>query len=94
MIRFFRHYVPLNLLLLVLIEALILSGAIYAGGSARFLDGGMIPAPLSPLLPKALTFTAVMLGLMTASGLYDLEWQGGVRALLQGKLGLAVCVSA
>jgi sugar transferase (PEP-CTERM system associated) len=87
-IRFFRHYVPLNLLLLVLIEALILSGAIYAGGSARFLDNGMIPGPLSPLLPKALTFTAVMLGLMTASGLYDLEWQGGVRALLQ-RLGLS-----
>lgn len=88
MIRFFRHYVPLNLLLLVLIEALILSGAIYAGVSARFLDGGVIPEGISPLLPKALTFTAVMLGFMTASGLYDLEWQGGVRALLQ-RLGLS-----
>jgi sugar transferase (PEP-CTERM system associated) len=87
-IRFFRHYVPLNLLLLVLIEALILSGAIYAGVSARFLDGGVIPEGISPLLPKALTFTAVMLGFMTASGLYDLEWQGGVRALLQ-RLGLS-----
>jgi sugar transferase (PEP-CTERM system associated) len=87
-IRFFRHYVPLNLLLLVLIEALILSGAIYAGVNARFIDGGVIPAGLTPLLPKALTFTAVMLGLMTASGLYDLEWQGGVRALLQ-RLGLS-----
>lgn len=88
MIRFFRHYVPLNLLLLVLIEALILSGAIYAGVSARFFDGGAIPDSLNPLLPKALTFTVVMLGLMTASGLYDLEWQGGVRALLQ-RLGLS-----
>jgi len=87
-IRFFRHYVPLNLLLLVLIEALILSGAIYAGVSARFFDGGAIPVSLTPLLPKALTFTVVMLGLMTASGLYDLEWQGGVRALLQ-RLGLS-----
>ena len=46
------------------------------------------PNSLNPLLPKALTFTAVMLGLMTASGLYDLEWQGGVRALLQ-RLGLS-----
>ena len=88
MIRFFRHYVPLNLLLLVLIEALILAGAIYAGVSARFFDGGAIPDSLNPLLPKALTFTVVMLGLMTASGLYDLEWQGGVRALLQ-RLGLS-----
>jgi sugar transferase (PEP-CTERM system associated) len=88
MIRFFRHYVPLNLLLLVLIEALILGGAIYAGVSARFLENGVVPDLLSPLFPKALTFTVVMLSLMTASGLYDLEWQGGVRALLQ-RLGLS-----
>ncbi|HET9463582.1 MAG TPA: TIGR03013 family XrtA/PEP-CTERM system glycosyltransferase [Thiobacillus sp.] len=79
---------PLNLLLLVLIEALILGGAIYAGVSARFLDSNVIPDDLQPLLPKALTFTLVMLGLMTASGLYDLEWQGGVRTLLQ-RLGLS-----
>lgn len=88
MIRFFRHYVPLNLLLLVLIEALILGGAIYAGVSARFLESGVVPELLSPLFPKALTFTVVMLSLMTASGLYDLEWRGGVRALLQ-RLGLS-----
>jgi sugar transferase (PEP-CTERM system associated) len=88
LIRFFRHYVPLNLLLLVLIEALILGGAVYAGVSARFLDSNTIPEDLQPLLPKALTFTVVMLGLMTASGLYDLEWRGGIRALLQ-RLGLS-----
>ena len=88
MIRFFRHYVPLNLLLLVLIESLILGGAIYAGVGARFHEIDVIPTDLQPLLPKALTFTLVMLGLMTASGLYDLEWQGGVRALLQ-RLGLS-----
>jgi len=87
-IRFFRHYVPLNLLLLVLAEALILGGAIYAGVSARFFDAGVIPPDLNPLLPKALTFTLVMLGLMTASGLYSVDWQGGVRALLH-RLGLS-----
>ena len=88
MIRFFRHYVPLNLLLLMLFEALILGGAVYAGVSARFFDGHAIPDELQPLLPKALTFTFVMLSLMTASGLYDMEWRGGVRALLQ-RLGLS-----
>ncbi len=88
MIRFFRHYVSLNLLLLVLMESLILGGAIYAGVSARFLDGGVIPDELTPLFPKALTFTVVMLGLMTASGLYDMQWQGGARALLQ-RLGMS-----
>ena len=88
MIRFFRHYVPLNLVLLLLIESLIFGGALYAGVGARFLDDGVIPHDLQPLLPKALTFTFVMLGLMSASGLYDLEWRGGVRALLQ-RLGLS-----
>jgi sugar transferase (PEP-CTERM system associated) len=80
--------VPLNLLLLVLIEGLILGGALYAGVSARFLDSGTIPEDFGPLLPRALAFTVVMLGLMTASGLYNLEWQGGVRALLQ-RLGVS-----
>jgi sugar transferase (PEP-CTERM system associated) len=48
----------------------------------------VIPADLQPLLPKALAFAVVMLALMTASGLYNLEWQDGVRALLQ-RLGLS-----
>lgn len=88
MIRFFRHYVPLNLLMLLLIETLILGGAIYLGVSARFLDLGATPDELDPLLPKALAFTVVMLGLMTASGLYATEWRGGIRALLH-RLGLS-----
>jgi sugar transferase (PEP-CTERM system associated) len=87
LIRFFRHYVPLNLLLLILIEALILGGAIYLGVSARFLDGAP-SSELQPLLPKALTFTLIMLGLMTAAGLYDLECHLGIRALLN-RLGLS-----
>jgi len=87
LIRFFRHYVPLNLLLLILIEALILGGAIFLGVSARFLDG-VISTELQPLLPKALTFTLIMLGLMTAAGLYDLECHLGIRALLN-RLGLS-----
>ena len=88
MIRFFRHYVPLNLLLLVLFEALILGGAMVLGVSARFMEAHTLPGELQPLLPKVLTFTVVMLGLMTATGLYDLESHPGIRALLH-RLGLA-----
>ena len=88
MIRFFRHYVSLNLLLLVVFEALILGGAVYAGVNVRFIDSGVIPDELTPLMPKAATFIVVMLGLMTASGLYDLEWRGGPLSLLQ-RLGLS-----
>jgi sugar transferase (PEP-CTERM system associated) len=89
LIRFFRHYVPLNLLLLVLLETLILGGAIYAGSSTRFSGhGATIPADLQPLLPKAIAFSLVMLGLMTAGGLYNLEWHGSLRAMLT-RLGLS-----
>ena len=60
---------PLNLLLLILLEALILGAAIYGGVAARFPDGGaIIPTDLQPLMPKAITFSLVMLGFMTASG--------------------------
>ncbi|MEQ1662334.1 MAG: TIGR03013 family XrtA/PEP-CTERM system glycosyltransferase [Thiobacillus sp.] len=88
MIRFFRHYVPLNLLLMVLIEALIFGGALYAGVGVRFDGLGVIPKELDPLLPKALAFTAVMLSLMTAGGLYNLTGHGGVRDLLT-RLGIS-----
>lgn len=80
---------PLNLLLLILIEALILGAAIYGGVAARFPDGGaIIPPDLQPLLPKAITFSVVMLGFMTASGLYDAESHDGLRALLT-RVGLS-----
>jgi len=81
--------VPLNLLLLIVLEALILGTAIYGGVAARFADNGMaIPSDLQPLLPKAITFSLVMLGFMTASGLYDFESHGGIRALLT-RIGLS-----
>ncbi len=82
---------PLNLLLLILIEALILGAAIYGGVAARFPGGGgglIIPPDLEPLMPKAITFSLVMLGFMTASGLYDIESHGGLRALLT-RVGLS-----
>ncbi|MEW5967963.1 MAG: TIGR03013 family XrtA/PEP-CTERM system glycosyltransferase [Pseudomonadota bacterium] len=84
MIRFFRHYVPLNLLLLVLFEAFILGGAVYVGIGATLPEVSVHEG----LLAKSLTFALVMLGLMTASGLYDLEQREGLLALLQ-RLGLS-----
>ena len=80
---------PLNLLLLIIIEAFILGAAIYGGVAARFPNGSaIIPPDLQPLLPKAITFSVVMLGFMTASGLYDMESHGGLRAVLT-RVGLS-----
>lgn len=80
---------PLNLLLLIVLEALILGTAIYGGVSVRFADSGAsASSDLQPLFPKAITFSLVMLGFMTASGLYDFESQGGIRTLLT-RIGLS-----
>jgi sugar transferase (PEP-CTERM system associated) len=82
-IRFFGHYVQLDLVLLILIESLILVAAVYGGVSLRFSDEGMtIPNALQPLLPKAVAFSVVMMAFMTGAGLYDPEIHGGMRALL------------
>ena len=72
-VRIFGHYVSLPLLLLVAVEAAIHAGTVYLSAALRFLglhfhlyvEGG----PTS-LLPRALLYTAVMLGITTAFGLY------------------------
>jgi sugar transferase (PEP-CTERM system associated) len=85
-IRFFRHYIPISILALVILEGLILIGALYLGVSVRFDEG--VPKSVGSLFPRALTFTVVMLALMTALGMYDWEWRSGLRSLLL-RMGLA-----
>ena len=83
MIRFFRHYIPAHILLLVALEALIMVVSVYLGVTTRFLDGGQaIPASLDPLLPKAIVFAVVMLLTMTSLGLYHWEWVDGVWGMI------------
>lgn len=90
MIRFFRHYVPLNLLLLVLVEALVLGGAMFVGAAAH-LGQEFAQVSLSPVVPQAAVFGALLMGAMTAMGLYDPDSCHGLRALLS-RLGLAHAV--
>lgn len=75
-VRIFRHYVPMPLLVLALVEAAILFGSVYAGVSARFF---LIEVDLAlhspigqatPVYLRAIVFTAVMMSVMTAFGLY------------------------
>ena len=78
MIRFFRHYIPAHILLLVAMEALIMVVSVYLGVTTRFLDAGQaLPASVDPLLPKAIVFAVVMLLTMTSLGLYQWEWVDG-----------------
>ena len=73
-VRIFGHYVSLPLLLLMLAEAVIHVVAVYLAVALRFLDiHFVIYSPSGApgwLLPRALLYALVMLGVMTAFGLY------------------------
>src|SRR5882762_2610554 len=100
-VRIFGHYVSLPLVLLMLAEAAIHVGAVYLAGTLRFLDIHFLlysPSGASGwLLPRALFYALVMLGVMTAFGLYgsalhksDREYQ--VRFLASYPAGALVMV--
>ena len=88
MIRFFHHYIPSGILLLFLAEGLLLVAALYFGIDLRFEGLESLPKSLSPLLPKVVVFSFVMLIIMTAFGLYNWEWRLSVKSLLL-RLGLS-----
>ena len=73
-VRIFGHYVSVPLLLLMLAEAAIYIGAVYLAGSLRFLDVHFSVDSATGasqwVLPRALLYALVMLGVMTAFGLY------------------------
>src|SRR5712691_9910701 len=76
-VRIFGHYVSLPLLLLMLAEAATHVGAVYLAGTVRFLDIHFQVQSLTGeslwLFPRALLYALVMLGTMTAFGLYGSE---------------------
>lgn len=75
MVRIFRHYVPVQLLLLALLEGVVFFGAMYLGVELRFSDSDL--QTVAPIYPRALIFAAVMLSAMTALGLYIRETPKG-----------------
>ena len=83
MIRFFRHYIPANIILLAAIEIIILVVSVYLGVSARFIDSGLvIPGSIEPLFPKAVVFAVVMAAIITGFGLYSWEGMEGVWSMV------------
>lgn len=102
MLRLFRHYVPVTLLLLGLAETLILVVSIYLGAMfGMALDPipfGAGAPPIDshlPLWTKAAAFSAAMLIGMIAMGLYQRDQRDGpvatlIRLLLSFLVGFAV----
>jgi len=75
MVRIFRHYVPVQLILLALLEGAIFFAVIYAGAIFRFEPGEM--KQILPIWPRAGVFAVVMLLCMTSLGLYNRETPQG-----------------
>ena len=78
MIRIFKHYMPVSLLMLGGIEVAILFLSLYVGMVIRFWDVLGEPAYKGAVLqitPTAIAFAAIMSGIMLAMGLYQREHQ-------------------
>lgn len=97
MIRLFRHYLPLPLLLMAIIEAAVLFASVYVGTALRFVGGERgYYVSVGPIFPRALIFTFVMLSIMTAFGLHQRdvkqegEWDYAVRFVASFAVGLVV----
>lgn len=82
MIRFFRHYIPANLILIMGLDIAVMVASIYLGISVRFIESGSnLPSSLGPILPKASAFALVMMLIMTIFGMYSGEWMVGARVM-------------
>lgn len=97
MIRLFRHYIPLPLLMMVIAEAIILFSSMYAGIAVRFpgTDVAKLES-VGTVFPKAVIFSLVMLSIMTAFGLHHRDmkqegvWNYPIRFLASFATGLVV----
>jgi len=99
MIRVFKHYFPVSILLLAMAEALILLSSMHVGVSLRFVTThpGAIHS-VGFLTPKAVIFAVVILGIMTAFGLYQRNsgeegpWGDLIRVTASFFVGLIVMI--
>ena len=83
MFRIYNHYVSVTGIVLFVIEALVLMASVYLGAAIRFYDpAGPFSIQYAQLLPQTGTFTFVMLLSMTAFGMYQLDYGGGLRSTL------------
>ena len=97
MVRLFKHYVPLPLLLLAITEAVVMFSSMYVGTALRFTGGqyGDFESA-GPTLPRALIFTFVMFCIMTAFGLHQRdakqvgEWGYSIRFMASFAVGLVI----
>ncbi|MDH5424056.1 MAG: TIGR03013 family PEP-CTERM/XrtA system glycosyltransferase [Gammaproteobacteria bacterium] len=72
MVRVFRHYIPSSIIWLIMIETILLYVSVYVGVELRFSNSTEPNLAVeADLWIKALTFTLIMGGALTAMGLYQ-----------------------
>ena len=78
MIRIFRHYVPVQIVLLAAVEVAILMASMYLAVGLRFVGADAADyLEVGPVAPRAVLFAFVMLNTMTALGMFTRESQTG-----------------
>ena len=81
MFRISNHYVSKIVFLLLFVEVLVLLGAAYAGVAVRMLDFGhpTSSAHIDHFFTSAFAFTAAIIFSMSAMGMYQLDFDEGLR---------------
>ena len=81
MFRISNHYVSKIVFLLLFVEVLVLLGAAYAGVAMRMLDFGdpASAAHLDHFFTSAVAFTVAIIFSMSAMGMYQLDFDEGLR---------------
>ncbi len=98
MVRIFKHYLPVQIILLALLDVLILFGSMYLGVQLRFFVGDLVGLEeILPIWPKAISYTTVLFIVMSAMGLYARDviegrWEYYSRFMMSFGLGLLAMI--
>jgi len=80
MLRISNHYISKVVFSLLFLEVLILIGSFYAGAGLRFFDGAAFVLPkLDHFFMSACVFAAAIVFSMSALGMYQINFKGGLR---------------
>jgi len=98
MIRIFKHYLSVQIIMLAVVDIAILFACMYLGVQLRFIGGDGVGVEVLPVWPKAGAYTAVIFVIMGAMGLYERDlikgrWEYYARLILSFVLGLVAMVA-
>jgi hypothetical protein len=78
-VKISNHYVSKIVFVLLFVEVLVLLGAAYAGAAVRFMDRATMPSAPRPFLHLGRRLRAAIMFSMSAMGMYQLDFNEGLR---------------